>query len=70
MRRMGQRFELSFHPHSYANQVGLGTHRAIGPVSQLCRRYPWALRLNVRQHLQSIDHTLRKHTRADIPTRR
>lgn len=58
MRVIGPRFERSHHPHSFANRVGLGTHRAIEHVSQLARQHPWALRLDVQQHFQSIDHAL------------
>lgn len=58
MQVIGPRFERSFHPHSFANRVGLGTHRAIEHVSRLARQYPWALRLDVQQHFQSVDHAL------------
>lgn len=52
------RFERSFSPYSYANRAGLGTHRAVQRVSALCAAHPWALRLDVRQHFQSIDHEI------------
>lgn len=58
MQVIGPRFQRSFHPHSFANRVGLGTHRAIEHVSRLAARHPWALRLDVQQHFQSIDHAL------------
>lgn len=53
-----QRFERSFSPFSYANRLGMGTHRAVQRVGALCATHPWALRLDVRQHFQSIDHAV------------
>ncbi len=58
LRVTAARFERNFSPHSYANRIGLGTHRAVCRVSELCRDHPWALRLDVRQHFQSIDHEM------------
>ena len=53
-------FEARFHPHSYANRVGKGTHRAIDQLQRLARRYRYALRLDVVQHFPSLDHAILK----------
>ena len=52
------RFEALFLPDSYANRVGRGTHRAVLRLQQFCRRHPWVLRLDVRQHFARIDHAI------------
>lgn len=52
------RFERSFSAHSYANRVGMGTHRAVQRLSHLCQQNTWALRLDVQQYFQSIDHEI------------
>ncbi len=51
-------FEARFHPHSYANRVGKGTHRAIDRLQAQARRYRYALRLDVVQHFASLDHAV------------
>lgn len=51
-------FEARFHPHSYANRVGMGTHRAVDQLQQYARRYRYVLRLDIVQHFASIDHTV------------
>lgn len=53
-------FEAQFHPHSYANRVGKGTHRAIDQLQQYARRYRYVLRLDIRQHFPSLDHQMLK----------
>ena len=53
-------FEARFHPHSYANRVSKGTHRAIDQLQRLARRYRYALRLDVVQHFPSLDHAILK----------
>ena len=53
-------FEAQFHPHSYANRVGKGTHRAIDQLQQYARRYRYVLRLDIRQHFPSLDHQILK----------
>ena len=54
-------FESRFHPHSYANRLGKGTHRAIDQLQDYARRYRYVLRLDIVQHFPSIDHALLKH---------
>lgn len=53
-------FEARFHPHSYANRVGKGTHRAIDQLQRYARRYRYVLRLDIVQHFPSLDHELLK----------
>jgi retron-type reverse transcriptase len=55
-------FELRFHPHSYANRTGKGTHQAIDQLQTYTRRYRYALRLDVVQHFPSLDHAILKET--------
>jgi len=51
-------FEAQFIPHSYANRVGKGTHRAVDQVQALARRYRYVLRADIVKHFPSIDHAL------------
>ena len=51
-------FEARFIPHSYANRVGKGTHRAVDHLQRLSRRYDYVLRLDIVQHFPSQDHTV------------
>ncbi len=53
-------FEARFHPHSYANRVGKGTHRAVDQLQAYGHRYRYALRLDIVQHFPSIDHAILK----------
>lgn len=53
-------FEKRFIPHSYANRVGKGTHRAIDYLQHLARRYPYVLRADVVKHFPAIDHQILK----------
>lgn len=51
-------FESRFHPHSYANRIGKGTHRAIDQLQTYARRYRYVLRLDIVQHFPSLDHAI------------
>ncbi len=51
-------FEARFHPHSYANRLGKGTHRAIDQLQAYARRYRYVLRLDIVQHFPSLDHAI------------
>ena len=51
-------FEARFHPHSYANRVGKGTHRAVDQLQKYARCYRYALRLDIVQHFPSLDHAI------------
>ncbi len=53
-------FEVRFHPHSYANRIGKGTHRAIDQLQAYARQYRYALRLDIVKHFPSLDHTVLK----------
>ncbi len=53
-------FESLFHPHSYANRVGKGTHRALDQFQAYARRYRYVLRLDIVQHFPSLDHAVLK----------
>lgn len=53
-------FEARFHPHSYANRVGKGTHRAIDQLQLFARCYRYVLRLDIVQHFPSLDHAILK----------
>ena len=53
-------FEARFHPHSYANRVGKGTHKAIDQLQAYARQYRYALRLDIVQHFPSLDHAVLK----------
>ena len=49
-------FERSFIYDSYACRVGKGTHRALDRFTQYARRYPYALKCDIRQFFPSVDH--------------
>lgn len=51
-------FEARFHPHSYANRVGKGTHRAVDQLQHFARQYRYVLRLDIVQHFPSLDHAV------------
>jgi RNA-directed DNA polymerase len=51
-------FEARFHPHSYANRVGKGTHRAVDQLQAYARRYRYVLRCDVVKHFPSLDHAV------------
>ena len=53
-------FEARFHPHSYANRVGKGTHQAINQLQAYARQYRYVLRLDIVQHFPSLDHAVLK----------
>jgi retron-type reverse transcriptase len=53
-------FERRFHPRSYANRVGKGTHRAIDQLQIFARQYRYVLRLDIVQHFPSLDHEILK----------
>jgi RNA-directed DNA polymerase len=52
------RFEATFSPHSFANRVGMGTHRAINRLQGLAQQHRYVLRLDIQRHFQSIDHAV------------
>jgi hypothetical protein len=58
MQVCGPAFERCFSSWSFANRKGMGTHAAVRHVERLAQRHTWALRLDVVQHFQSIDHAV------------
>jgi retron-type reverse transcriptase len=52
------RFERLFIPHSYANRLGKGTHRAVDQLQRLAREHRYVLRLDVVKHFPSMDHAI------------
>ena len=64
-------FESRFHPHSYANRIGMGTHRAIDQLQLYARQYRYVLRLDIVKHFPSLDHAvLKKELFGVIPDKR
>jgi hypothetical protein len=61
-------FEACFITHSYANRAGKGTHRAVDQLQHWCRRYRYALRLDVVQHFPSLDHAVLRAEIARVVT--
>ncbi|MBN1466756.1 RNA-directed DNA polymerase [candidate division KSB1 bacterium] len=57
---IGPIFENSFIQHSYANQVGKGTHKAIREVQKAMQQCDYALHCDVRKYFPSIDHEILK----------
>lgn len=51
-------FERHFHPESFANRIGKGTHRALDHAQQCARCYRYVLQCDVRQFFPSIDHVI------------
>ena len=54
----GPLVEARFHPHSYANRIGRGTHAAIDHTQRLARRFRYVLPCDVRQFFPSIAHAI------------
>ena len=52
------RFERCFIADSYANRVGLGTHRAVNRLQYFAQHYQYVLRADVVRHFPSIDHAI------------
>lgn len=51
-------YERSFMASSYACRAGKGAHRALLDASSLARRFPFALKTDIRQFFPSIDHEI------------
>jgi RNA-directed DNA polymerase len=58
MQVMQPRFERNFSPHSFANRLKLGTHRAVNRLQGLAQQHRCVLRLDVQRHSPSIDHAV------------
>lgn len=55
-------FEARFIDDSYANRVGLGTHRAVTRLQSFARQYRYVLRLDIVKHFPAIDHAVLRAT--------
>jgi retron-type reverse transcriptase len=51
-------FERRFSAHSYACRPGKGTHAALAGAKKGVRRFPYALKCDVRKYFATIDHTI------------
>ncbi len=58
-------FEARFHPDSYANRIGKGTHRAIDRLQALAQANRYVLRADIVRHFPSLDHAV---LRAELTT--
>jgi hypothetical protein len=58
MNVIGPIFEVRFIHDTYANRKGKGTHAALDRAQAFARRYPYALKCDVREFFPSIDHTI------------
>lgn len=54
-------FERRFIEDSYACRRGKGTHAAMRRAAQFARRWPYALKCDVRKYFPSIDHDVLTH---------
>jgi hypothetical protein len=61
-------FEARFHPHSYANRRGKGTHAAIDQAQHFARRHRYVLRMDIVQHFPSLDHAVLRAAIARVVT--
>jgi retron-type reverse transcriptase len=53
-------FERGFIHDSYACRIGKGQHRAVECLQSFCRRWPYALKCDIRKFFPSIDHEILK----------
>lgn len=51
-------FERRFHPDSYANRKGKGTHAAVDRLQSFARQYRYVLRADIVKHFPSLDHAV------------
>jgi RNA-directed DNA polymerase len=58
-------FEAQFHPHSYANRINKGTHRAVDHLQACSRHFRYCLRVDIVKHFPSIDHLILQDIIAD-----
>lgn len=59
-------FEAQFIPHSYANRIQKGTHRAIDTLQLFSKQYRYVLRMDIKKHFPSIDHAILYDIIADM----
>jgi RNA-directed DNA polymerase len=53
-------FDRSFIHHSYANRLGLGSHRALEYFTKLARSHTHVLQCDIRKYFPTIDHDILK----------
>jgi retron-type reverse transcriptase len=51
-------YDRLFHPHSYANRIGKGTHKAVDQAQRFAHAYRYVLRADIVKHFPSLDHAL------------
>jgi len=59
-------FDARFHPHSYANRIGKGTHAAMDALQRSARRYRYVLRMDIVKHFPSLDHAILRESIAQV----
>lgn len=52
--------EKSLIPHTYANRVGFGTHRALKRFTHLLRSHRYILQCDIQKYFPSLDHQILK----------
>lgn len=57
---IGPIFERGFIADTFANRVGMGTHKALARYEHFRDRHAWVLRTDIWQYFPSIDHTVLK----------
>jgi RNA-directed DNA polymerase len=71
MNRIEPPLDARFIFDSYACRRGKGTHAAVARYQGWARRYPYVLKLDIRQHFPSIDHAiLKQRLRARLKDRK
>ena len=50
--------ERRFVDQTYACRVGKGSHKALLRARELCRQYPYFVKLDVRHYFETIDHEI------------
>ena len=60
MQCIGPLMEPALHPHCYACRTGKGVHRALRQYQRWARRYPYVLKLDIRQYFPSVNHGVLK----------
>ncbi len=59
-------YERRFIPHSYANRLGKGIHKALRQAKLYARRYKYVLRCDIVQCFPSIDHAILRRNLARV----
>lgn len=54
-------YEKFFVPNTYANRLGMGTHKALNACACALKQYPYYLFMDVKQFFPSIDHLILKN---------